>query len=412
MPQGPDPASSIVAVATMKHRATLLLATFAVAIAGGVIGGGAIAYIMDAQDASDTENTIIAGANADTISVQEESATSGVVEKTKTSVVSIVITKELEQNPFPANDPFFDQFFMPQQTVPNENEQQGNRESQKIEVGEGSGFIITADGLIVTNRHVVSDEDAEYTVVFDDGTKYDAQVLARDTFNDLAILKIDAQNLTPLALGDSDSLSQGQTVIAIGNTLGQYRNTVTKGIVSGLARDLGGDYSGLIQTDAAINQGNSGGPLLNLEGQVVGINTAVDRSAGGENIGFAIPINEAKASIESVKQNGRIVRPALGVRYIQINKEIAAANNLAYEYGAYVRGASANEFGVIPGSAADKAGIIEGDIILEVDEVRVDTDHTLASLIKNHNIGDTIKLKVFHKGEEKEMEAILSELPQ
>jgi serine protease Do len=277
-----------------------------------------------------------------------------------------------------------------------------------VQIGAGSGFVVSSDGMILTNRHVVGEENATYTVVFQDGKEYPATVLARDTLTDLAVLKIDATNIKALELGNSDDLKQGQSVIAIGNTLGEYQNTVTKGIVSGLSRSLGGEYTGLIQTDAAINQGNSGGPLLNSAGQVVGINTAVDRA--GEGIGFAIPINEAKIVIESVKKDGKIVRPALGVRYIQITPALAKANDLKYEYGAYIRGEGLSS-GVLPGSAAEKAGLQEGDIILEVNGMQVTEAASLPSVIRTKSIGDIVRVKYARGSDEKEIDVTLTELP-
>lgn len=327
---------------------------------------------------------------------------SQVVESVNPAVVNIVIKKSVStQTPLSP----FDSFFF---STPETDDSADEKEVEKVQVGAGSGFVVSSDGMIVTNRHVASDETATYTVVFADGKEFEAKVVARDTLTDLAILKIDAKDLTPITLGDSDVLKLGQSVIAIGNTLGTYQNTVTRGIVSGLSRSLGGEYTGLIQTDAAINEGNSGGPLLNAVGEVIGVNTAVDRS--GEGIGFAIPINEVKFVIESVEKNGKIVRPGLGVRYVSITKAIAQANDLAYDYGAYIRG-SENAFGVVPGSSADKAGIQEGDIILEVDGQKVTADVSLPSLIRKKKIGDTVKLKVFQDGEEKELTVTLAEIP-
>jgi len=350
-------------------------------------------------------------ADQKTLAVTEDSATVDVVKKASPAVVSIVITQDLSKiysttNPdtFPFDD-FFDFNF------PTQQDNQG-----KQEVGAGTGFIISADGLILTNKHVVSTEGGEYTVVMNDGKKYDATVVDTDPFNDVALVKIDAQNLTTVELGDSDALQIGQTVIAIGNTLGEYRNTVTKGVISGLARTVtAGDGRGqsetledIIQTDAAINFGNSGGPLLNLAGQVIGVNTAINQS--GQLVGFAIPINQVKKDIDSVQKNGRIVRPYLGVRYLLINEEIASQNKLSVDYGALiVRGSSSSELAVIPGSPADKAGLVENDIILEVNSQKIDQDHSLAGQLQKYDVGETIELKVLHQGEEKTISATLEE---
>ncbi|MFA6552823.1 MAG: trypsin-like peptidase domain-containing protein [Patescibacteria group bacterium] len=334
-----------------------------------------------------------------TLAVTEDSATVDVVKKASPAVVSIVITQDLSKiyNNSGSNlSPFGDLFNF---GTPSQGQQ---------EIGAGSGFIISSDGLIMTNKHVVSTTGAEYTVVMNDGKKYSAKVLATDPFNDVAVVKIDATDLPTLALGDSSTVQIGQSVIAIGNALGQYQNTVTKGVVSGLSRTVtAGDGSGqsetlqdIIQTDAAINSGNSGGPLLDLAGQVIGINTAVNSS--GQLVGFAIPINQVKSAVESVKKNGTIVRPYLGVRYVIINSDVAEKNKLSVDYGAMVvRGADQTEFAVIPGSPADKAGIVENDIILEVNSQKINEEHPLASELQKYNVGDSVTLKISHAGTEK-----------
>ncbi|HLD22061.1 MAG TPA: trypsin-like peptidase domain-containing protein [Patescibacteria group bacterium] len=402
------------------HRSNKTIGIVLLSIIFSFIAGAGGSILINYAKGSSVLNALVSNTNSTVVSnipvqvVEESSATQDVAANTSPSIVSIVISKELEERRGRLgdgffNDPFFDQFFDVPSIPDNSQNNSDDGGSNTIEVGAGSGFIISEDGMIVTNRHVVSDTNASYTVVFADGKIYDATVLARDQLNDLALIKIDATGLQPLELGDSSKLAIGQTVIAIGNTLGEYQNTVTRGIISGLSRTLGGEYSGLIQTDAAINQGNSGGPLLNLEGQVIGINTAVDRS--GEGIGFAIPINEAKVAIESYNVSGRIVRPALGIRYVPITPEVAQANNLKYEYGAYIRGID-NQFGVIPGSAADKAGLKEGNIILEVDGKKIDKNHTLPSLIQGHKVGDQIKVKVYRNEKEEDIQITLEELPQ
>ncbi|MFZ5364867.1 MAG: S1C family serine protease [Patescibacteria group bacterium] len=349
-----------------------------------------------------------------TISVNEESETIDAVAKASPSVVSIVITKELTSfynisGPFD----FFNNFF--EFRVP-ENKSGQSSDPVKRQVGGGSGFIISAHGLIITNKHVVSDESAEYTVVLSDGSEYPATVLGRDIINDIAVIKIEAQNLPVLELGDSDNLRPGQTVIAIGNALGEYSNTVTKGVISGINRQVtASDSRGMaeeikeaIQTDAAINPGNSGGPLINLSGQVVGVNTAV--SSDGQLVGFAIPINAAKQVIDSVKEHGRIITPWLGVRYVPLNAEIAKANNLDYDYGALIiRGQRQSELAVSPGSPADKAGLEENDIILEINDQKLDADHLLGEELLKYGPGDKIEMLIFHDGQEKSIKVTLEE---
>lgn len=284
--------------------------------------------------------------------------------------------------------------------------------------GGGTGFVITSDGLILTNKHVVSDAGATYTVIMSDGKNYDAKVQSLDPLNDLAVIKVDARNLPVVELGDSDQLVVGQWVVAIGNALGQYQNTVTVGVVSAKERQIQASdatgsttesLQGMLQTDAAINAGNSGGPLVNLAGQVVGINTAV--ASGAQGIGFAIPINAAKSAIDSIKKSGKIVRPYLGIRYLPITPDLAKTNNLKYEYGALViRGNGLGQLAVVPGSPADKAGIVENDIVLEINDERIDEKSSLSTLIQKNNVGDTVTLKISHQGSEKSVKVKLEEM--
>jgi len=367
------------------------------------------------ENSGNTENNKV-------VKVEEESAVIDAVEKVSPSVVSIIVSKDLPviekfySEPSPGSDFFrqffgenFDDFF----GVP----QYRQNGTEKKEVGGGTGFIVSSDGYVITNRHVVLDEEAEYTVLMNDESKHEAKVLARDSYNDVAILKIDGENLPYVELGDSGNLKVGQTVIAIGNALGEFRNTVSTGVISGLARSVtAGGYGigseqliGVIQTDASINPGNSGGPLLNLSGQVIGMNTAM--ASGAENIGFTIPINEVKNIYDNVKENGKIVRPWLGVRYVQINKDIAKANNLDIEEGALiVRGDQRTDLAVIPGSPADKAGLVENDIIIEINGEKVTGDNPLAKIVGKYKAEDEITLKIFHKGEEREIKVKLEEM--
>jgi len=284
--------------------------------------------------------------------------------------------------------------------------------------GGGTGFIITSDGLILTNKHVVSDTGATYSVILSDGKNYDAKVQSIDPLNDLAVIKIEARNLPVVELGDSDQLVVGQWVVAVGNALGKYQNTVTVGIISAKERQVEASdpssgntesLQGMLQTDAAINSGNSGGPLVNLHGQVVGINTAVASNAQG--IGFAIPINAAKKAIDSIKKSGKIIRPYLGVRYLPITPDLAKTSNLKYDYGTLViKGNGLGQVAVIPGSPADKAGIVENDIILEINGQRIDSVNSLSSLLQKHDVGNTITLKIFHDDGEKDVKVTLEEM--
>ncbi len=350
----------------------------------------------------------------ETMSVtEEESAVISAVEKASPAVVSIIITKDIPRMQDFFSDPFgFDPFFNPF------GQGQGNRGGTETqEIGGGSGFIVTEDGLIVTNKHVVSDQSADYTVMMSNEEKYSARVMALDPTNDIAILKIEAgNNLPTVELADSMNLKIGQTVIAIGNSLGEFRNTVSKGIISGLKRNVtaGSGFgqterlSEVIQTDAAINPGNSGGPLLNLSGEVIGVNVAM--AQGAENIGFALPVNLIKKDVDSVKKEGKIVQPFLGVRYMIVTKEMQEANNLPYDYGALVlRGERVTDFAVVPGSPADKAGVTENDIILELNGTKIDENNQLGDLLLKYDVGETVSLKIWSKGQEKTIQVKLEE---
>jgi serine protease Do len=348
-----------------------------------------------------------------------------VVKNASPAVASIIITKDvpiLEQyysNPF-------DEFFGGQSPFQFQIPQYRQKGTEKKEVGGGTGFFVSADGMLVTNKHVVLDKEADYTVFTTDGKSYPARVLAKDPIQDVAILKIDQESVIdaggnfsskpfPLVnLGDSDSLQIGQSVIAIGNALGEFRNTVSVGVISGLGRSItasGGDFvetiEDVIQTDAAINPGNSGGPLLNLAGEVIGMNTATVLSA--QNVGFAVPVSKVRRDITQVKQLGKIVYPLLGVRYTMITESIAAKGKLPVTYGALVGAGSSGEPAVTPGSAAQKAGILSGDIILEMNGERITPENSLAKIIQKYNPGDTIVLKVLRGSQEKILNATLGE---
>ncbi len=358
--------------------------------------------------------------------VEYEQKIMDVVENSSDAVVSIIITKEVAiieryyANPFGGIPPELQQFFGPffQFEVP-QIPQYKQKGTEKQEVGGGTGFIVSADGLILTNKHVVGDKNAEYTVFLNNGEKYPAKVLALDPIDDIALIKIEANNLKTLNLGNSDGLRLGQTVIAIGNALGEFRNTISLGVVSGLARSVTAtDSSGnvetidnVIQTDAAINFGNSGGPLINLKGEVIGINTAI--ASGAENIGFAIPINRAKKDIDSYKTLGKISSPFIGVRYTIINSAIQKSQNLPVDYGALITSGDNKdkEPAIFPDSPAAKAGLKEGDIILEINGLKIDSVNTISSVIKNYKAGDNLTLKVLRGKDELNIDLTLTERP-
>ena len=326
------------------------------------------------------------------------------VEKTSPAVVSIIITKDV---PVYVRNNF--SYFFPSY------HQEGTEEQ---EIGGGTGFIISEDGVVLTNKHVVLDDDAYYTVLTLDGSEYSANVLAKDPVQDIAFLQIELKGevkaFPKVMLGDSDNIKVGQTVIAIGNALGEYQNTVSVGIVSGLGRTIeasGGSFyeilKDVIQSDTAINKGNSGGPLLNLKGEVVGINTAID--IGGQNIAFAVPINRAKRDVQQIENEGKIVYPFLGVRYVGINDFIQKQENLSVNYGALVVKAENGEAAVLSGSVADEAGIIEGDIILELGGQKITSDNNLGEEIIKHSPGEEVSLKILRETEEININIILDE---
>ena len=330
-----------------------------------------------------------------------------VVEKGAPSVVSIIVSKDLPVFEQYYVNPFEDfGFDVPENFGIPQLRQKG---MQKQEIGGGSGFVISQDGLIATNKHVASDLQAEYTVILNDGTKLSAKIIARDPNFDLAILKVEKSGLVPLPLGDSSKLKLGRGVIAIGNALGEFKNTVSTGVISGLDRSVDVDnetLTGLIQTDAAINKGNSGGPLLNLAGEVIGINTAMALDA--ENIGFAIPINQVKKIIKSVEQNGILKVAYLGVRYQIIGQELKNSKKLPVDYGALIASGE-NDPGVVPDSPASTAGLKEGDIILELNGEKITGNNTLVTVLRNYSPGDKVSLKILRNGKEMSLEATLGE---
>ena len=289
----------------------------------------------------------------------------------------------------------------------------------------GTGVIISADGVIVTNRHVVPAGSTSVSVTLSDGTKLDnVSVIGRTSESDsldVAFLKINdkkGKTLVAAKLGDSSKVQTGDKVVAIGNALGQFQNTVTSGIISGYGRSVqAGDQTGtvsetlqnLFQTDAAINEGNSGGPLVNVNEEVIGINTAL--AGGAQNIGFAIPINDIQGLIKGVLSTGKLQRPYLGVRYVSLTDDIAYQYNLSVKRGAYVAPGS-GQASIVAGSPADKAGIKEKDIITKIDDQAIDENNSLTSVLGRHNVGDSVTLTVVRDGKEQKIKVTLEAAPQ
>lgn len=333
--------------------------------------------------------------------VSEESLVIDLVKKVSPSVVTISVKTPPTVSSRGQGDPFLEPFGIFNDTP---GQSQPNSISQDI----GSGFVISQDGLIVTNKHVVSDTESTYKVIMKDNKTYDVVKIYRDPVNDLSILKIDGSGLTPVQLGDSDKLQVGQFALAIGTALGEFRNTVTTGVISGLGRGItaGSPLEGaverldnVIQTSAAINPGNSGGPLIDSSGNVIGVNTAV--STSGQNIGFAIPINVIKDAIDNFNKTGQFSRPFLGVRYRIIDQKTALLNDVP-------AGALIQE--VIAGSAADKGGVKVADIITKIDGKKVFGDESsLAKEIGARKVGDKMSLEVWRDGQFKTLPVTLEE---
>ncbi len=286
----------------------------------------------------------------------------------------------------------------------------------------GTGIILNADGIIITNRHVVPAGTSTVSVTLSDGTELsDVEVVGRTSESDtldVAFLKVKdkkGKTLTPVKLGDSSKMQVGDKVVAIGNALGQFQNTVTSGIISGYGRSVeAGDASSsetlqnLFQTDTAINQGNSGGPLVNINGEVIGINTAIAGNA--ENIGFAIPMNDVQGLIKGVLETGKLLRPYLGVRYVNLTDDYAYTYNVPVKRGAYIAPSSQGT-SVLAGSPAEKAGLKEKDVITKIDGTAIDENNSLTSVLGRHAVGDTVTLTVNRDGKDQTIKATLEAAP-
>lgn len=375
----------------MKFQKLFLVIAAVILVVGGLVSTGAFGlnwgflnrYI---RFPFPSQNLPSAGEKVKVVS--EESLVIDVVKKASPSVVTVGISKTARSQDLFQIDPF-NPFspFTPRQSAP-----------RKIEQDIGSGFVVTSDGLIVTNKHVVSDAQATYRVFTQDGKTYDVEKIYRDPANDVAIVKISATGLKPIDMGDSSTIQVGQMAIAIGTALGEFRNTVTVGVVSGVGRGIsaGSPFEGyvekldnVIQTDAAINLGNSGGPLLNSNGQVIGVNTAIAQE--GQNIGFAIPVNVIKDALANFNATGQFNRPFLGVEYRMVTRQIAVFNDVPE--GAYV-------ISVVDGSPAAKAGIKADDIITKMNGEKVTESNDPAKIISKKKIGDTLAISLDRDGKE------------
>ncbi len=357
------------------RRSALLLPALLVGLLGGFGGAWLQEYVAD-----ESPLTVLKTSEEDgnaRITADEESI-ANVAKAVSPSVVSIVTSSQ-------QLSPYYNR------TIEQE--------------GAGTGMVVSANGYVLTNKHVVEGADT-VSVVLPDGTAYEnVQVLGSDPLNDVAFLKIKGVNDLPaVTLGDSKTVRIGQTVVAIGNALGQYQNSVTSGIISGTGRPVVASTDGsgagaeslndLIQTDAAINSGNSGGPLLNLEGQVIGINTAIAQDAQG--IGFAIPIGATKGMLQHVIKTGKVERAYLGVQYLSITPEVRQQYDLPVKKGDYIFAQRGNS--VQPGGPADKAGVKNGDIITAVNGHKVGEVASVSSLVSEYEPGARVELTILRDG--------------
>ena len=392
-----------------RMRRGLSVGTVIVVLVAALLGGVVGAWVEGRQN--DGGLTTTSFGNQKKIVTSTSQLISQIAKEVGPSVVSVnvsITTAGLDQN-----DPFGIFGF-------------SSPTSQQAEAA-GTGIIISKDGLIVTNRHVVPSGTTKVSITLSDGTELkDVTVLGRTNESDsldVAFLKVNdrkGHDLKAAAIGDSSSVQVGDDAIAIGNALGQFQNTVTSGIISGFGRSVqAGESSGqgnsenldnLFQTDAAINEGNSGGPLVNLNGQVIGINTAIAGNA--QNIGFAIPINDVKGLIDQVLKTGKFERPYLGVRYVPLAADVANAYDLKVTNGAYIAPSNdPNTPSVLPGSPADNAGLQERDIITAVDGNKIDQSHSLTSWLNQHQPGDKVTLTILRGEDTKKVEVTLGTLP-
>jgi serine protease Do len=400
-------------IKSQTETVIILSATIA-AIIGAVVASVTTAYLSNTFNVSrlaNYKNLSNEQINSHIVElIEEESATIAVVERVAPAVVSVVVKKERGQlNPLDNSYPIFvHQFFNNKQLTDSEKK-------ELVEVSSGTGFFVSEDGYVITNKHVITDQDANLFIVNNDGKEIEAKLIDIDPFQDIAVLKVEGGPFVSVKFADSDNIKIGQTVIAIGNTLSEFRNTVTKGVVSGINRRItaGNSFNAevideAIQTDAAINPGNSGGPLINLFGEVIGINTAI--SSSGQDIGFSIPINQAKRAIDDVKKFGKIVRPWLGVRYVLVEPRDKENLKIQYELGAMlVAGDKPEEVAVFEGSPAGVAGLVERDVIIAINNIRLTKNKGLSKLISKYRPGDTISLMYIRNGVVNKLDLILTE---
>ncbi|HNP70035.1 MAG TPA: trypsin-like peptidase domain-containing protein [Kouleothrix sp.] len=395
-----------------------LVVTFLLGTAmGGVIGGGAAYYFSrsaSSQSAAQPQPRPVSNIEAQVqptpipaprTAPQPQSGDSSVVVAVKQispAVVTVVNTLRPDAQPNDAQLPF---------PIPGQDQPQ-----QRQQRASGSGVIISGDGYVVTNNHVV-ESAASLAVIFADGTRHDAELIGTDPLSDLAVIRVKEAVPSFAALGDSDALQPGETVIAIGSPLGDFKNSVTVGVVSALNRTVpGSGQEGLIQTDAAINHGNSGGPLVNLRGEVIGINTLVVRGNGlsgdqAEGLGFSVPSNTVKHVSDDLIAQGKVEYPYLGISYSMIDADTAAQANLPVQNGALIGPRSPNEPAVVDGTPAAKAGLRDGDIITAIGGTKLDSNTSLRAALLKHKPGETVQLEVLRDGKTLTVDVTLATRP-
>ncbi|KAB8140914.1 PDZ domain-containing protein [Chloroflexia bacterium SDU3-3] len=399
----------------------LVFALLVGVVAGGIIGGG-VGYMVASR--ADTPASVASApvlgepvsstsSSAATGAITSDAAVTAVVGRVSPAVVTVVNTLKAsaqsnsqQELPFP--------FEIPGQGDGNGNGDGQQPQEQPSQRASGSGVIISDKGYIITNNHVV-DGEKSLAVYYADGTRHDAKLVGTDPLMDIAVLQVADKVPAYVPLADSDKIQPGQTAIAIGSPLGDFRNSVTVGVVSALNRQVS-SMEGLIQTDAAINHGNSGGPLLNLQGEVIGINTLVVRGSGitsdqAEGLGFSVPSNVVKMVSDQLIASGKVTYPFLGVSYVQIDAESAVDQDLPVQNGALVKNSQGNGSAVTAGSAADKAGIKDGDIITAVNGVKVGIDKSLRQILLQHKPGDTVQVEILRGKETLTLDVTLGERP-
>jgi 2-alkenal reductase len=373
----------------------IVLSLLAGGVAGGLLGATVAVWLMEQRQPlalppatvqpSAAPSPTLPASVPSVITFQEESATIEVVKKVEPAVVTVVNLR------MPQRD-FWGDLTQPRSL--------------------GSGVVIDPQGYVVTNNHVVEGNES-LSVIMASGDKKDAELVGTDAFSDLAVLYLEGDDLPAAELGDSSQLQPGERVIAIGSALGDFRNTVTSGVISGLERSIAVDegfaLEGLIQTDTAINHGNSGGPLVNLQGQVIGINTLIIRGDSysmdvAEGLGFAIPSNTVRLVVEQLIAKGRVSRPFLGISHQEVTPRLAAYYNLAVRQGILV-------LQVAPATPASQAGLEVGDVIVAISGDPIDPENPFLNVLMRHQVDETVTLSVNRFGRELALEVTLGERP-